>query len=413
MTNKLLSIIIAVGLLFPNITFGQATAPDLGATSTFALFTAAGLVTNVGPTTISGNIGTDAEGYSGFASVVQPFGSRYNPGTPATMSAATDVLTAYNNLKDQTSTAPLGSLSAPAVQTLTPQVYFHGGAGTLAGDLILDAQNNPNAIFIIQFGGAFSTADESQIILRNGASYTNVYWQVGGAVELGANSVFYGTIIADGAISLKEGASLQGKALSTGGAVNLNSNTILTPFTTLPVTLTSFTAKKGENQTALLNWATTAETNSDRFEVEHSMNGKNWTRLTTVEAKGESNVLSSYEYIDVTIENGTNLYRLKMIDRDATFAYSRIRSVEFVKGIRTVLYPNPTVDKLMLDVDDFNQVNRIQLSDITGRMVYDQIRTSLSTLSANVDMKNFPSGMYIVKITRETGNVASVKILKQ
>ncbi len=106
----------------------------------------------------------------------------------------------------------------------------------------------------------------------------------------------------------------------------------------LPVTLTSFIATK-EGQTAQLKWSTTEETNSDRFEIERSQNGKNWDLIGTQKSNGESTSLKNYTFSDVKPLNGENLYRLKMIDRDATYAYSRIQSLTFASDLVDFLLP--------------------------------------------------------------------------
>ncbi|MEO5906647.1 MAG: ice-binding family protein, partial [Saprospiraceae bacterium] len=82
------------------------------------------------------------------------------------------------------------------------------------------------AIFIIKIDGAFSTTSFSNVVLINGASACNVYWQINGAVALGDSSAFRGTIIAEGAISLATGAMLEGRGLSTAGAISTNSNIV-------------------------------------------------------------------------------------------------------------------------------------------------------------------------------------------
>lgn len=182
--------------------------------------------------------------------------------------------------------------------------------------------------------------------------------------------------------------------------------------TALPVTLASFTAK-AEGATALLNWATTAETNSDRFEVEHSLDGKRWNKLSTVNSTGESKALVNYSYTDAAPANGSNLYRLKMVDKDETFAYSRIRSIEFAITMKTVLYPNPTGDKLILQADDLSKIQRVQLSDVSGKMVYDRFKPASSSMPESIDVKHLPSGIYVVRITRTNGTVDILKIIKQ
>jgi hypothetical protein len=100
----------------------------------------------------------------------------------------------------------------------------------------LDAQNDPNAVFIFQINGALNTAAGSTVVLVNGASASNVFWASTGAVGTGADSSFTGTILTAGAVTIGAGGTLIGRALALG-AITLASNTIR--FTaTLPPTIT-------------------------------------------------------------------------------------------------------------------------------------------------------------------------------
>jgi hypothetical protein len=110
-------------------------------------------------------------------------------------------------------------------QTFRAGIYSSAAALALTGTLTLDAQGDPNAIFIFQSDAAIDTAAASNVALINGASAANVYWQAEGAVGTGANSTFRGTILTAGAITLGDSTKLIGRALSTG-TVTLATNTI-------------------------------------------------------------------------------------------------------------------------------------------------------------------------------------------
>jgi hypothetical protein len=185
----------------------------------------------------------------------------------------------------------------------------------------------------------------------------------------------------------------------------------------LPVTLISFNVTK-EGQTALLKWSTSAETNSDRFEIERSLNGKTWNKIGMVDSYGESTVLRDYQYVDYTPASGVpshggpshgeNLYRLKMVDKDATFAYSRIQSIKFDGNAPDLsIYPNPSTDKL--NIRDYTNVKEMVISDLNGRLVYQS--ASFSQENGTVDIKNLAEGMYIVKLTRLNGKISTHKIV--
>ncbi|TKT91698.1 T9SS type A sorting domain-containing protein [Dyadobacter frigoris] len=174
--------------------------------------------------------------------------------------------------------------------------------------------------------------------------------------------------------------------------------------TPLPVTLTDFSVKK-EGTSASLSWKTTAETNSKSFEVQHSLNGKEWAALGSVDAQGESTVTKSYSYTHATPANGNNLYRLRMIDKDETFAYSRIVSENFVTDESALLYPNPSSNFMKLRNGN-EKIASIQIYDIRGVKVKDFIPKD----GVDVDISNLSSGSYIVTFKQSNGLIAKQKI---
>ena len=223
MNIRLLFIVaLAVFLCLPNATFAQA--PNLGATSSFALFTAIGAFNGDVPTTVVGNIGTNAGAFTPPGTVV----GSIHVADPLTAMAAADVSTAYGYLAGLTCgsvlTTPLGN-----AQTLAPNIYCIGTAAVLNATLILDGGGNPGAIFIFQINGALSTNPFSSIALINGANVCNVYFQINGALNIGGNSLFQGTAIVAGAINLANGATLIGRGLSTAGAISTSANSVTLP----------------------------------------------------------------------------------------------------------------------------------------------------------------------------------------
>ena len=225
MKKQLLHVLTAVILfLMPNVNYGQA--PTLGTTSNFAIFTAAGAFSNVGASTVTGDVGTGAGAFTGF-----PPGTlvgQIHAADPTSVIAATDVATAYSNLSATAAGTVIGATLGNG-QVLTAGIYSQGAASTLNGTLTLDGGGNANAMFIIKIGGALSANASSTIVLIGSASACNVYWQVNGAFSLAAGSVFTGTVVASGAITLLSGAILNGRALTTGGLVSISAATVTIP----------------------------------------------------------------------------------------------------------------------------------------------------------------------------------------
>ncbi len=102
-------------------------------------------------------------------------------------------------------------------------------ASISAGNLTLDAQGDPNAVFIFQMASTLTTTSGLQVILSGGAKASNVFWQVGTSATFGTTSAFQGTVMANQAITLDTDAALNGRALAIIAAVALDSNTIVTP----------------------------------------------------------------------------------------------------------------------------------------------------------------------------------------
>jgi hypothetical protein len=93
----------------------------------------------------------------------------------------------------------------------------------------LDAQGNPNAVFIFQIGSTLTTASSAQVLLINSAQAQNVFWQVGSSATLGSGTDFKGTIMASVSITVNSGTSIQGRVLANTAAVTLDGNTVTVP----------------------------------------------------------------------------------------------------------------------------------------------------------------------------------------
>lgn len=211
---------------------------------------------------------------------------------------------------------------------------------------------------------------------------------------------------------------VQGNAIGTGLiAANLgytiplnnnpnddNSTTTIPVVVNLPVTLTKFEATKQEG-TASLTWATSEETNSDRFEVQRSSNGKEWTTIETVQSAGESTTVRTYEARDKSPMNGENLYRLKMVDNDGSTAFSSVKSLKFDVA-STVVYPNPVVDFLHLSDKNWDKVSEVSIYDNVGSQVY----ISKSTPETRIDVRSLIPGIYTIRIKNTDGSGSSYRI---
>ena len=148
-------------------------------------------------------------------------------GDGVTQGAKGALLTAYGNAKQQASTASIsGDLGQ---RRLTRGVYTSGSTMGLTGPLTLDAEGDPDAVFVFQVGSSLTTASSSSVLLVGKAQACNVFWQVTSSATLGTNSDFTGTIMALTSITMNTEARLEGRALARNGAVTLDTNTITMP----------------------------------------------------------------------------------------------------------------------------------------------------------------------------------------
>jgi hypothetical protein len=188
-------------------------------------------------------------------------------------------------------------------------------------------------------------------------------------------------------------------AVSSFSTFYIHSN--MWPFAPLPVELKSFTGYHN-GQVNVLDWITASEQNTNRFEIQKSLDAQSWESIGTVAAAGNSLVDMSYTFNDGNAINGTNYYRLKMIDNDESFTYSSIVKIDvnnavIVNGIAQV-FPNPTKGLLNVWVSSSKaeEVSFI-VTDVLGRSVQTvnkKLETGLNKLDFNFD--KLASGTYII-----------------
>ncbi|KSU71995.1 ice-binding family protein [Rhodococcus qingshengii] len=229
--------VFSVGILvLPAGTAGaEATAVGLGTAEPFAVLAGAG-ITNTGPTTLGGDIGTYPTPTITGVSDLTITGTNHG-GDAVSQGAKPDVLTAYNTLAGQGPTQPTGDDLTG--RTLVSGVYNSGSSIALSGTVTLDAQGDPDAVFVFQAGSTLITSSSSTVALINGTQACNVFWQVGSSATLGTNSVFRGNLLALTDITATTEATVEGRLLAINGAVTLDTNTVTIPTCAPPVTTTT------------------------------------------------------------------------------------------------------------------------------------------------------------------------------
>lgn len=187
----------------------------------------------------------------------------------------------------------------------------------------------------------------------------------------------------------------------------------------LPIELLDFTATPLKKE-VLLNWSTSSEIDASHFEVERSNEGLNFEYIDELSAIGNSNQETKYELLDKEPLKGISYYRLKQIDNNGDFKYSKIIAVNFKKSKTNkkpnlLLYPNPVIDKTTLQFDNFED-SRILLSiyNISGVLILEQ-KVNLeksNTVFEFILPQRMSSGTYIVNIKGlETSSKVSKKLI--
>ena len=197
------------------------TAPDLKTTACYTLFTSTGPVSNTGITSIIGSVGTNVGSTTGFDALLVG-GTIHLIPDASTAQTAADLLGVYNYLNVLPNDIELlypAQFGSNLV--LTPHTYIMKAAAHLTDSLYLNAEGNPDAVFVIKINGALTTSTYSKVLLINGAQAKNVYWKIEGAVSINNYSVFCGTIVCNnGALgAINTGVVLNGRALLTEGSL--------------------------------------------------------------------------------------------------------------------------------------------------------------------------------------------------
>jgi len=173
----------------------------------------------------------------------------------------------------------------------------------------------------------------------------------------------------------------------------------------LPVNLLAFQSEP--QQTGVeLSWQTSEEINNSHFEVERSSDALSFETIGRVMGRGNTTENVTYTYIDASARVGLNYYRLKQVDFDGKFEYSRIIAARFDGDGSFRVYPNPATDRISIQLPQDEEIKSIQLVDMIGKTIkYSENHTELR-------IKDITNGTYILKVKTLTGRIFSQKIAK-
>jgi hypothetical protein len=269
-------------------------------------------------------------------------------------------------------------------------IMYRYGAGTMDSSEV-----NFNTM------GVTSIADPNDFFLFNRGVGSNTAWSVLDT----ANAVNHGLGLVTFLILPNQFANQF--------AVGANNNT-------LPVKLLYFTAKNN-NADVNLRWATASETDNAGFQVERSVDGKNFKQISFIPGKGQSAQVVNYTLVDKDafklMASSTLYYRLVQTDFNGKKEVSNTVLVTFGKVLQTssAVYPNPFSSEIVISVEAINDgVAKLVVSDIAGKVVYEMtqpVTIGSSSLSTH-GLDKLPKGMYFMNLN-VNGEMSSQKMVKQ
>ncbi|NIJ55027.1 glycoside hydrolase family 9 protein [Dyadobacter arcticus] len=190
--------------------------------------------------------------------------------------------------------------------------------------------------------------------------------------------------------------------------VRLLANYALAVEDALPVTLADFYVKPLDDGKAQLFWKTTSETNNDRFEIERSVDAVDFRLIGEVKGTNADSQINHYTFTDPELSQTTAYYRLKQVDFDGKYAYSKIAAIyrSDRKGFK--IAPNPVTDYLDLTLPAEALPANVTLTNVSGQVVFQK----RSNASFRVPMNQLASGIYILSVSKAGEKVFHQKVFK-
>jgi Secretion system C-terminal sorting domain len=189
---------------------------------------------------------------------------------------------------------------------------------------------------------------------------------------------------------------------SVQGTCNIN-------LTALPLELVDFKAQCVLNQSVQLIWTTASESNLKNFEIQWSKDANHWQTMERIDSKGNATTNQSYQYSHLysNLNRSVLYYRLKINELDGSMSYSKVVSVTCDKADTKTdfsIFPNPTSDAFTIQFHS-NEVSKLELRDIMGRLVWVQSVDNQSSMQINVQSLGLSTGVYFLKTNLQGGRI--------
>lgn len=183
----------------------------------------------------------------------------------------------------------------------------------------------------------------------------------------------------------------------------------------LPVQWRSFTASQTPSGNQL-RWSTATEVNNNQFEVQRSNNGRTFETIGVVKGKGNSQKVTNYAFTDEVVSKGTVFYRLKQIDFDGKFEYSKTVSITVATPTSGIsqLSPNPFSNEMNVTIKAASSgTASVVVMDMVGKVHHSftsEVNSGAQTI--RFETADMPDGIYFVRATIN-GETFTQKIIKK
>ncbi|AXY73498.1 T9SS C-terminal target domain-containing protein [Paraflavitalea soli] len=323
------------------------------------------------------------EGIANSAAFTFPVGQAENDYTPVTLTNTSGVANDYNvQVKTYANSGSSESVPAEGIDR-TWQVYA-ATAGAANICLQHNAVTNPSGTGT---DGSLFTNSTAFVTQQTGSGAWSPGTQTDGGSPLSTHCAVY---------------TLPASAGDVTGYFSKASD-LLSP---LPVTLASFHGQV-VNCSGRLTWKTASESNSLKFVIEHSTNGVDFSPVGELSSENNSNG-ASYDYNYSRINNGTNYFRLLMVDKDDRYAYSSIISLTSSCAPSILITPNPV--QSILTVRNVRAGSQVTVFNVTGQQM---VKAHASGSLLQIDTQQWSKGIYTVIVVDNNQVLKTEKVVKQ
>jgi Leucine-rich repeat (LRR) protein len=290
------------------------------------------------------------------------------------------------------------------------------GFASLTGLLVFDISGNKLTFTGMNYVAKVSNGNNSivygpQALLKLNVKGTKLSCGAGGTLSQNTYKWYY---VGGSLVSTKKGDSTYSPTVggSYYAAITNSTATGLTLYTDtlvggpLPVTLESITATLTNGKT-VIDWITANELNTQSFVIEHSTDASTYSVIGNVKAVGSG--ANNYTFTDNSPVNGINYYRLKSVDIDGAFTYSKVVSVQLtINKNKLLVYPNPSRDNILITG---THLSSLQVIDNLGRVV--KVISLVDASNPTVNISTLQAGAYHLRVQTTDGNVSVATFIKE